>query len=183
MVVLRYSGLVALLASTAFAGKSIKDVTTLKPITKHASLKVRADDASVAPSTSITLDYGLDSQPMVHVDLKMQTPTVVLEDVASVNNVTCADGALKVTFKNTEGFLAAVATWSNKGDLVFFTNHLGGCDTEAERGVFLVNQFSGDAEALTVTAHSEKKDVASTAGKFLFFFLSFSYIYPPDGCY
>ncbi|TLD33588.1 hypothetical protein PspLS_01674 [Pyricularia sp. CBS 133598] len=165
MVVLRYSGLVALLASTAFAGKSIKDVTTLKPIPKHSSLKVRADDASVAPSTSITLDYGLDAQPMVHVDLQMQNPTVVLEDVASVNNVTCADGALKVTFKNTEGFLAAVATWSNKGDLIFFTNHLGGCDTEAERGVFLVNQFSGDAEALTVTAHSEKKDVASTAAQ------------------
>ncbi|KAI6351917.1 hypothetical protein MCOR25_009680 [Pyricularia grisea] len=165
MLVLRYSGLLALLATTAFAGKSIKDVTTLKPITKQTNLQARSDDDSVAPSTNITLDYGVDAQPMVHVDLQMQTPTVLLEDIASVNNVTCVDGTLTVTFKNTEGFSAAVASWSNKGDLVFFTNHLGGCDTEVERGVFLVNQFSSDVKDLTVTAHSEKKDVASTAAQ------------------
>ncbi|KAH6974727.1 hypothetical protein EDB80DRAFT_595415 [Ilyonectria destructans] len=158
----RYLSCLALLASTALAG-SLQEVTTLKPISKAKSLQARTDDSAVAPSKIVALEYGIDSEPLVHVDLDMQNPTVLLEDVASIDNVTCTDGFIAVSFTSKDSFLAAVAIWSNKGDLVFFTNHLGGCDTEEERGVFLVNRLSGNAETLTLTAHAEKKDVASTA--------------------
>ncbi|KAH6988145.1 hypothetical protein BKA56DRAFT_653807 [Ilyonectria sp. MPI-CAGE-AT-0026] len=162
MHALHYTGLVALLASTAIAG-SIQDVITLKPIPKPKGLQARADDSAVAPSKSIALDYGNDTDPLVHVDLDMKRPTVLLEDVASIDNVTCSDGSISVSFTSGDDFQAAVATWSKETDLVFFTNHLGSCDTESERGVFLVNWSSSDKETLTVVVSAEKKDVASTA--------------------
>lgn len=161
----RFTSLLALFAGTAIAG-GIQEITTLKPISKGGKgLQARADDSSVAPSKSVGLDYGIDAEPIVHVELDMQRPAVLLEDVASIDNVTCAEDSISVSFASGEDFKAAVATWSNKGDLVFFTNHLGGCDTGAERGIFLVNRISGNAETLTVVAHAEKKDIASTAGE------------------
>lgn len=160
-----HTSLLALLAGTALA-RSHQEVTHLKPITKGKGLQARADEAAVAPTTSVNLDYGLDSEPMVHVELEMQIPTVLLEDVASIKNVSCSSGSLSVFFTTSDGFEAAVATWVGKGDLVFFTNHLGGCDAEVERGIFKVNKVSGDKETLTILAQAEKKDVASTAGKF-----------------
>jgi len=158
------ASLLALLAGTALA-RSHQEVTLLKPITKGKGLQARADDAAVAPATSVNLDYGIDTEPMVHVELEMQIPAVLLEEVASIKNVSCSSGSVSVFFTTREGFEAAVATWVGKGDLVFFTNHLGGCDAEAERGVFKVNKVSGDKETLTILAQAEKKDVASTAGK------------------
>lgn len=163
MHALRFAGLLALWAGSA-ATASLQEVTTLKPITKGKGLQARADDESVAPSTSVGLDYGVDTDPLVHVDLDMQKPAVLLEDVASIDAVVCANDSISITFASGEGFEAAVATWANKGDLVFFTNHLGDCDTETERGVFLVNRFAPDVATLTVVVHAEKKDVASTAG-------------------
>lgn len=164
MYALHYTSLVALLASTAIAG-SIQDIITLKPISKPKGLQARADDSAVAPSKSIGLDYGNDTDPLVHVDLDMKRPTVLLEDIASIDNVTCSEDSISVSFTSGDDFQAAVATWSKETDLVFFTNHLGGCDAESERGVFLVNWISGDKETLTVVVRAEKKDVASTASK------------------
>ncbi|KAH7039820.1 uncharacterized protein B0I36DRAFT_370800 [Microdochium trichocladiopsis] len=161
MHVLR-SGLLALLASTALA-KSLKETTTLKPISKAKGLQRRADDPACAPKTSIGFDYGIDADPMVHVDLDMQNPAVVLEDVAAIKNVSCSATSISIAFATPDGFQAAVASWEDKGDLVFFTNHLGGCDVEDERGVFLVNSISSCPETLTIVAKAEKKDVASTA--------------------
>ncbi|KAJ1323554.1 hypothetical protein MN608_10798 [Microdochium nivale] len=157
-----HAGLMALLASIALA-KGMPEITTLKPISKGKGLQARADDEAVAPSTSVVLEYGVDAEPMVHVDLTLTKPAVVLEDIASIKNVACSADSVSITFGSAEGFQAAVATWANKGDLVFFTNHMGGCDIEAERGVFLVNRVSGDVGTLTIVAHAEKKDVASTA--------------------
>ncbi|KAH7347453.1 hypothetical protein B0T11DRAFT_322196 [Plectosphaerella cucumerina] len=162
MHALRIASLLALWAGAVVAG-GLQEVTTLKPISKGKGLQARADDESVAPSKSVGLDYGVDTDPLVHVDLDMQQPAVLLEDVASIDAVLCANESISISFTSGEGFEAAVATWANKGDLVFFTNHLGGCDTEDERGVFLVSRISGDVETLTIVAHAEKKDVASTA--------------------
>jgi hypothetical protein len=164
MHALRIASLLALWAGAVVAG-GLQEVTTLKPISKGKGLQARADDESVAPSKSVGLDYGVDTDPLVHVDLDMQQPAVLLEDVASIDAVLCANESISISFTSGEGFEAAVATWANKGDLVFFTNHLGGCDTEDERGVFLVSRISGDVETLTIVVHAEKKDVASTAGE------------------
>ncbi|KXJ86027.1 hypothetical protein Micbo1qcDRAFT_219866 [Microdochium bolleyi] len=157
------TGLLALLAGTALAGTFQQDVTTLKPISRPKKLQVRADDAAVAPSKLVGLDYGMDTTPMVHVDLDMQRPTVLLEDIASIKTVNCSADSVTISFSTVDCFDAAVATWVDEGDLIFFTNHFGGCDLESERGVYLVNRVSGDKDTLTITAHSEKKDVASTA--------------------
>ncbi|KAL8301076.1 hypothetical protein RB593_000059 [Gaeumannomyces tritici] len=156
-------GLLALLVGSA-ASRSIKDVTTLKPIPKRpAALQGLDDGAAVAPSTSVKLEYGLDAKPMVEVKLDMAKPTVLLEEVADVVNVTCSDGGLAVEFKSKQSFLDAVAAWAGKGDLVFFTNHNGACDNGLERGIYEVNKFEGNAEKLVVNASAAKKDVASTA--------------------
>lgn len=160
MHALRVVSLLALLAGSVVS-KKLNDVTTLKPIPKR--LKGRDDKPAVAPTTNLTLEYGLDYNPIVRVGLDMAKPAVLLEEVADIVNVTCSDDALAVTFSSKQSFLDAIAFWAGKGGLVFFTFHGGSCDDGVERGIYAVNKFEGNAETLVVNARAAKKDVAATA--------------------
>jgi hypothetical protein len=152
----------ALLAAVVFAQGNT--VTNLEPIVAGPPPNARIADPLI-PSTHITLNYGLDGVSLVNVSLAMNYPAVLLEEVNAVVNVACTASSVTVTFADTQTFDKTVAEWNGLDDFVLITNHLGACDVEYERGMFLVDFVAWDNAALTVTANAHKEEVAQVAGK------------------
>ncbi|KAI3536499.1 hypothetical protein CSPX01_10760 [Colletotrichum filicis] len=137
--------------------------TTLTPVLRPECNKT--DPANLVPSNDITLNYGAaDNASLVSVVLAMKYPSVVLEEVAAIASVECAeDASITVTFNATAAFEQTSQQWQALDDFVMVTNHLGNCDADNERGFFLVDTITWDAETLQVVANANKSDVASTA--------------------
>lgn len=121
--------------------------------------------ANIVPTNVVALNYGSSGESLVNVTLHLETPGVLLEQIEDISDVVCSNETVVVTFNSSTAFNAAVAEWSASDSLILFTNHLGNCDVEEERGVFLASSITSDNSTLAITALSEKKDVASTACK------------------
>ncbi|EXF80383.1 hypothetical protein CFIO01_08098 [Colletotrichum fioriniae PJ7] len=159
--------MLALLALTVAmvtgAHAAANTTTTLTPVLRPECNKT--DPANLVPSNDITLNYGAaDDVSLVSVVLAMKYPSVVLEEVAAIAGVECAeDASITVTFNATAAFEQTSQQWQALDDFVMVTNHLGNCDAENERGFFLVDTVTWDAETLQVVANAHKSDVANTA--------------------
>jgi hypothetical protein len=94
----------------------------------------------------------------------MKYPSVLLEDILSVQSVVCSDAGIVVTFNDAAGYEKSITEWPASGDFILFTNHLGNCDAEFDRGLFLVGGLTFDEAMLTITATAEKSDFQSLAG-------------------
>lgn len=147
---------------------------TLKPVTVKSA--IRTAGRHITPQKNVNLAWqtaGNDS--LVTVGLSMQNTAVVLEDITEVVAVDCAGNAsVAVTFNTTDAFDEAVSEWGAMNDsFVVITNHLGDCDAELERSFFVADSdtLASFADNLTIVAQAEKKDVASTARKTLYFSL------------
>ncbi|TDZ39374.1 hypothetical protein C8035_v003388 [Colletotrichum spinosum] len=148
------------LALAATAG-AVNTTTLLQPVLREGCNK--ADPANLVPSKNITLDYGSKNENLVSIILAMKYPSVVLEEVAAVASVSCAETSITVTFNATAAFEQTSRDWQALDDFVLVTNHLGNCDVEHERGFFLVDTVTFDNVSLQVVANAHKSDVANTA--------------------
>ncbi|OHF00210.1 hypothetical protein CORC01_04399 [Colletotrichum orchidophilum] len=154
--------MLALLALALAAGAhAANTTTTLRPVLRPECNK--ADSANLVPSNDITLNYGASDKSLVSVVLAMKYPSVVLEEVEAIAAVDCADASITVTFNATTAFEQTSREWQALDDFVMVTNHLGNCDAANERGFFLVDTVTWDADSLQVVANAHKSDVANTA--------------------
>lgn len=149
----------------AYLGLHTNITTDLRPVLTSS---IQAGNLSNAnPSTTVEMSYGDDIDALVNVALAMSYPSVLLEDIDAVTSVVCTDSSVSVTFESAASFKFCTSAWNiEKSDseaLVIITNHMGNCDAEHERGIFYATSTSWDAETLTVTARTEKKDVADVA--------------------
>jgi len=127
-----------------------------------------SDLNNIVPKSNLSLFYGSNDTSTpdsnAQVSLQMKVPSVLLEEILSVRSVVCSDTGVVVTFDDLAGYEKSMSEWPASGDFVLFTNHLGNCDTEFERGLFLVDGLTFDETTLTVVATAEKSDFQSTAG-------------------
>jgi hypothetical protein len=86
--------------------------------------------------------------------------------VASISSVNCSANSVAITFNDSSIFEATEAAWSAEVPLVLVTNHLGDCDVELERGIFLVKSLTWNNASLVATANSQVANVSSVASKF-----------------
>ncbi|KAK3899802.1 hypothetical protein C8A05DRAFT_46229 [Staphylotrichum tortipilum] len=132
----------------------------------HPVLSQDADTTNLGnllPSTNVSLNWGAQGNGLVKVAMVMAHPTVLLEEVDDISSVDCQATAVSVAFGSTEGFDEAFADWSDNGDFILVTNHLGDCDTDNERGFYLVQAITSNRETRTVVASAHRTDVNSTA--------------------
>ncbi|KAK2005046.1 hypothetical protein LX36DRAFT_705922 [Colletotrichum falcatum] len=157
------------LALAAAAGANAANTTTvLRPVQRSGFN--RKEPANAVPSNDITLNYGAADNSLVSVALSMKYPSVVLEEVAAVASVSCAQTSITVTFNETAAFRQTSQQWQALDDFVMVTNHQGNCDAEKERGFFLVDTVSWDEASLQLVANAHKSDVANTAASTEIFF-------------
>jgi hypothetical protein len=156
--------------STALTDANIKypgGSVTLGPVSNPSSDP--SDLNNIVPKSNLTLHYGSndtstpDSNAQISVQMKM--PSVMLEDISSVQSVDCSETGVTITFTSLAGYEKSMKEWPSSGDFFLFTNHLGNCDADFERGIFVVDALAFDQSTLTVVAQAEKSDFQSTAGR------------------
>ncbi|KAF7548515.1 hypothetical protein G7Z17_g7013 [Cylindrodendrum hubeiense] len=122
-----------------------------------------SDIKNLVPCKNVSLAWGAQGNGLVNVSLEMSHPTVVLEDIDDITSVDCESGSVSVTFANKAAFDEALEDWSDDDRFVLVTNHLGDCDAENERGIFLAQSITSDNDTFTVVASGEKSDLSNTA--------------------
>ena len=85
----------------------------------------------------------------------MKLPSVLLEDIDSISSVDCSADSVAVKFGNQADFEESLADWPSS-NFILFTSHLGDCDTDNERGLYVVSSVAFDNATFTVTASSKK---------------------------
>ncbi|KAJ0116173.1 hypothetical protein J7T55_005119 [Diaporthe amygdali] len=174
-------GLAALIASVAYAAplasaivpRSANATTEersklqLIPIANESRKKFGVG-RNIAPTRKLDLSWKTpDEASLVSVNLDMQHPAVILEDIDDVTAVDCiGQTRVAVTFSDKDAFDEALEDWSGLNDsFVMVTNHQGDCDAELERSFFVADTDSLAAfeSNLTIIAKAEKSDVYSTA--------------------
>ncbi|KAK2012216.1 hypothetical protein LZ32DRAFT_532447 [Colletotrichum eremochloae] len=149
------------LALAAVGANAVNTTSILRPVLRPQCNK--KDPANLVPSNNITLSYGAADDSLVSVALAMKYPSVVLEEVAAIDSVSCADTSITITFNETAAFQQTSQQWRALDDFVMVTNHQGNCDVQEERGFFLVDTVTWDEASLQVVANAHKSDVANTA--------------------
>ncbi|POR31377.1 Uncharacterized protein TPAR_08413 [Tolypocladium paradoxum] len=144
------------------AGNDGADDTVLSPVPNPEA--DATDLRNIAPATNVSLNWGSRRSGLVNVSLEMKHPTVLLEEIAAVAAVDCEPASVTVAFSRADAFDEAVAAWPVDGRFVLVTNHVGDCDADNERGVFLARGITSDSDTLTVVALAERSDINSTAG-------------------
>ncbi|CAG8976590.1 hypothetical protein HYALB_00002103 [Hymenoscyphus albidus] len=123
---------------------------------RQASIVPRADRMNpLIPQTNITLDYQSphdDGEVVIlsQVNAIMKYPSVLLEE-CPVTRVDCSEHSVNITFDNVDRYRSATDAWP-KSDFILFTNHLGDCDVDNERGLYMVNEITFDDETSSVIA-------------------------------
>ncbi|KAL5315328.1 hypothetical protein ACEPPN_016195 [Leptodophora sp. 'Broadleaf-Isolate-01'] len=129
-----------------------------------ASLQSAADSVPatkvqpITPKTDIILRYAsinATEEMTASINATMKYPSVLLEDIDSVSKVDCSDTSVSITFNNQADYDETSKDWP-ASDFVLFTNHLGDCDTDNQRGLYIVNSVTRDDKTLTVVAASTK---------------------------
>ncbi|OJK01747.1 hypothetical protein ASPACDRAFT_59397 [Aspergillus aculeatus ATCC 16872] len=135
--------------------------------TEHLLPIKRAADVSqtgIAPEKDITLYYQAASQPLTAatVDAQMNLPTVVLEDITTISSVSCSAEAVEIVFASTTDYQRSVSAWPSSS-FILLTNHLGNCDAENERGVYLVDSSTVGSANNTITAQTTRSSFRDQA--------------------
>lgn len=136
--------------------------STLSPITNPDIDTTKL--SNIVPCKNVSLNWGMEGNSFVNVSLEMTHPTVVLEDIGGIESVDCESGSVSVTFSDKDAFNEALEDWSDDDRFILVTNHLGDCDAENERGIFLAQSITSDSNTLTVVASGEMSDLNNTAG-------------------
>lgn len=171
-------GLASLIASVAYAAPSSSALQArsntpteqpsklqLIPV-PNANRKAFGVGRNIAPTKNLDLTWQTpDEASLVSVNMFMQHPAVVLEDIDDVTAVDCmGQSRVAVTFSDKEAFDEALADWTGLHDsFVMITNHQGDCDSELERSFFVADTdtLALFESNLTIIANAEKSDVYS----------------------
>ncbi|PYH82665.1 hypothetical protein BO82DRAFT_413302 [Aspergillus uvarum CBS 121591] len=105
------------------------------------------------------------SQPLTaaKVDAQMKLPTVVLEEITTISSVSCSAESVEVVFASTADYQRSVSAWPSSS-FILLANHLGDCDAENERGVYLVESSTvASANNNTITAHTTRSSFRDQA--------------------
>ncbi|KAH7371897.1 hypothetical protein BKA64DRAFT_715388 [Cadophora sp. MPI-SDFR-AT-0126] len=144
------------------------DITILAPISKASftaatfgalnMLRKRDEaDSPIIPQNNVTLYFASSdtatSNIVAELNATMKHPSVLLEDISAVTDVKCSTSSVKITFSDATTFASSLDLWSSETFLLF-TNHLGNCDTDTERGIYMVNRVQSDNTKLMITAES-----------------------------
>jgi hypothetical protein len=144
-----------------------RPAATLGPVTNP--LCDTSDLDNIVLKKNLTLHYGSDDPTTpdsnAKITLQMKWPSVLLEEIAAVKDVICSNSGVIVTFADLAAFEMSAAKWPSSSEFLLITNHLGNCDAQFERGLFLVAGMTFDKSSLTVSCAAEKSDFESTAGK------------------
>jgi hypothetical protein len=89
------------------------------------------------------------------VNATMKSPSILLEDIDSITKVDCSATSVDITFDNQADYDESMKTWPSSA-FTLFTNHLGDCDTDNERGLYDVSSLKFNFDTLTITAATEK---------------------------
>ena len=139
-----------------------RHTTTLGPVLNpHANPK---SHQNLSPAKQVSLNWGTQGNSLVNVSLSMNHPAVLLEEIDDIRTVDCEPASVTITFSQAASFNRAVADWSDNGNFILVTNHLGDCDTENERGIFLTKKISAHKGNFTIVASGEKTDINNAAG-------------------
>ncbi|KAF9874297.1 isoamyl alcohol [Colletotrichum karsti] len=157
----------ALLAVQALAGTALSAVlpprevippspAMLRPVRRQASVPATPlGPAKFIPKVNVTLDYeGLnDTNALVLAEMKQ--PSVLLEHIETISDITCSDSGVVLKFSAAEDYTTCLKSWPAK-NFTMITNHNGTCDAPHERGIYVVNGYTFDNDTLTLTASSTK---------------------------
>ncbi len=123
--------------------------------------------SNVVPATNVTLLYAANTtDAAVSVSHIMKYPSILLEEIASITDVTCSATEVVFTFSNATVLAALEGAWeADDSSFVLITNHFGNCDAELERGIFLTDDINCDSTTLVCTASGAMTDVQNTAGE------------------
>jgi hypothetical protein len=105
---------------------------------------------NLSPSTYATLYYAepAPGTTVVDVEYAMLYPQVTLENSDLIDTVSCTTSTISMNFTTNFGFLSA-SQWPQT-NLVLITNS-DGCNSAQQRGVYMVNSYTTNSTALSLT--------------------------------
>ena len=127
----------------------------------------RQDISNLTPSKTATLQYAeaiTSGTYAASLKFKMIYPQVALENSALVTTLGCSKDSQTMTITLQTKAAYDVATQWPQSKLVLITNNAT-CNPTNERGVYMVNSHSGNANTLTITLQVNAKtwaDVSET---------------------
>ncbi|KAK2625509.1 hypothetical protein QTJ16_004821 [Diplocarpon rosae] len=130
--------------------------------------------SSLTPQTDIVLYYQSSGTSLgAEVKVRMQFPSVLLEEISSVSSVTCTVSSVSVRFSSPGPYHESRARWPSSSFLLF-TNHRGACDGPHERGLYLVQGITFDHARLLITATTNSTSLREATAD-----LDIAFVTPP----
>jgi hypothetical protein len=81
--------------------------------------------------------------------------STILEVIPSIKTVDCSASSVDMVFDSVTNYQESLETWPTSS-FILFTNHLGDCDTDNERGLYIVDSTTFNNDTLTITAAATK---------------------------
>ncbi|KJZ71857.1 hypothetical protein HIM_08702 [Hirsutella minnesotensis 3608] len=134
----------------------VNQTVELQPVADPS--KNPSDEINIDLVQNTTMIWQKNDTGTVSVESRMQHPTVMLENIAAVKNVTCDDQTVRVTFSDANALNEAKQKWSQPGEFVVVTNTEGVCDGPNERGAYLVNKFTVDDASQRIDFSARRTD-------------------------
>ncbi|GKT50484.1 uncharacterized protein ColSpa_10665 [Colletotrichum spaethianum] len=88
----------------------------------------------------------------------MKHPAILIENIETITDVQCSNTGVVLKFGLTEDYNTCLSGWPSK-DFIIITNHNNGCDSEHERGIYIVQGYTFDNATLTVTASATRAEI------------------------
>ena len=127
----------------------------------HLSPYVHADTDTtdpdhVKPKMNHTLHYG-EGQRRAQVNFDFNHPTVPLEYISSVKDITCpSDNEIHLTFDSSDLFDKATDDWPKSGSLFNLIDNTEGCGKSGQRTFFQVQSYTTNKDTLSVQAKGKQ---------------------------
>ena len=103
-----------------------------------------------------TLHYA-EGQRRAEVNFDFHHPTVPLEYISSVKDITCpSNSEIHLTFDNSDLFDKATDDWPKSGSLFNLIDNTEGCGKSAQRTFFQVQSYTMDKDTLSVQAKGKQ---------------------------
>jgi hypothetical protein len=106
---------------------------------------------------NVTLFYQSVSTEIMSalINATMKHLSILLEDISSIETVDCSASSVNILFDSKADYQESMDAWP-KSTFILFTNHLGDCDTDNERGLCIVDSLVFNDDTLTITAATTK---------------------------
>ena len=111
-----------------------------------------SDPDHIKPKTHHTLHYG-EGNKRAQVDFNFHHPTVPLEFINDVKDITCpSDNEIHVTFDSEDLFEKAIDDWPESGSLFNLIDNTEGCGKSGHRTFFQIQSYTLDKASRCVQA-------------------------------